>query len=515
MKVITNKFIVWLMGLTRMMRYFVIALLFHVVLLVFLGTMKIVAYVPGIVARFSGTTLPPTNKDVPDDPYAAYRDFDYNGPTLGGGGGLGGKGPGGVPTGGKAAILSSDSKGEAPTVGEVISVVSDTATAINRPSGTPGAVGIMTGLGTGVGIAGPRGPGGPWLGVGRLGPQRSVNLKKFGGSAETEKAVLAALRWLKAHQEKDGSWGMGCPPQAATALAILAYCGHGETPDSAEFGQTITRAFQYQVSQVSATGEVGGSMYIQGLTGLALAEAYMMTSSPVLKDPLERVVKVILKAQDVKKTNPIHEGGWRYAATSVDADLSVAGWQIMALKSAKSAGIELGTNTMERASEYVWNMYGGPGFGYSSPSTAPALTGVGVLCQQFLAHGSDPRLRPALDYLAKMKMEWDKPNIYGWYYITQAMFQGGRSYWTNWNKNMREVLLKNQKDAPPKDAGAWEFAGPGGYGPVYSTTLCTLMLEVYYRYLPMYQLTDVSVTEERTTGALPKPGQIPTIGEPK
>ena len=501
-----NTFITWLMGLTRIMRYFVVAVMFHVGILAVLGSIKIVAIMPKIVASFTGGNAPPPIAETaPEDPYAVYRDFEYNGPTLGGGGGTPGKGPGGVPTAGggtpdkyTAHILSGQSAGENPSVGEVIGVFSDAATAVARPAGTGGGGMSMGGLGGAIGTGGIRGPGGNIMGA-RMGPQRSVAIQKFGATQATEKAVMAALRWLKQHQEPNGSWKMSHDP-AGTSLAILAFLGHGETPDSPEFGATVDKGFRYLLTTVPSNGVVTGNMYVQGLAALALSEGYALTQSPMLREPLERVIKVILVSQKVPKDAPKNEGGWRYSPDSKDADLSVAGWQIMALKSARNAGIEIPSQAFKKAEDYVWNMYGGPGFGYSGPNTAPAMTAVGVLCQQFLGNSDDRRLRPALDYLSKppmAPMDWEKGGtLYGWYYTTQAMFQGGRNYWTDWNKTMRDVLVKSQNEDGHWDAPA---KSTETYGPVFSTTFCTLMLEVYYRYLPMYQLTSTATASGPST----------------
>ena len=173
MKVIANRFITWLMGLTRLMRYFVVAVLFHVMLLAILGSIKIVAILPKIVAAFDAPVLPPAREEEPD-PFAAYRDFEYNGPTLGGGGGTGGKGPGGTPTASglpedyKAHILTDQARAATPSsVSEVIGVVSEAATAMARPSGGPEGIGPqVTGLGElKIGTGGIKGPGGGLLGA--------------------------------------------------------------------------------------------------------------------------------------------------------------------------------------------------------------------------------------------------------------------------------------------------------------------------------------------------------------
>jgi hypothetical protein len=132
------------------------------------------------------------------------------------------------------------------------------------------------------------------------------------------------------------------------------------------------------------------------------------------------------------------------------------------------------------------------GFGYTGPGRTPTMTGVGVLCQQFLGHMSDPRIKKSLDYLKTQKFDWNgkgRFQLYGWYYITQAMFQGGGAYWEYWNKQFRDALIKAQSqdghwEIPPEDGDEKNHTGNS---PVYATALSCLMLEVYYRYLPIYQ----------------------------
>jgi len=511
MKLITKNFLPWLMSLTTIMRYFVIALLFHVGILALLGSVKIVSKIPGIGGSFLPTPLPPQSDELPEDAYATYRDFDYSGPELGQGGGLGGKGPGGVPTAGgqkySASIAQTDAGAEAPNVGEVIGVFSEAATAIARPAGTPGGIGTgpVSGLGDALaGAGGIKGPGGPWLGAGRMGPQRAVNLDKFGGTKETERAVMAALRWLKANQQSDGNWELR--NGAGAALAILCFLGRGENADSLEFGQTVSKGLEFLAKQVNAQGVVPGGMYEQGLVTLALSEGFMLTQSPLLREPLERATKLILKSQAIPKANPAGQGGWHYAWNANTHDLSVSGWVFMALKSAKTAGMDVPQEAMDQAAKYFWNMYHeGGGFGYSGPGLGGAMTPVGVLCQQFLGNGDDKRVKKALDNIKKTTMDWENDGgsaMYRWYYATLASFQGGEQYWGSWNLQMRDTLVKNQLEdgswaGPPKA----EATSPHSKSRVYPTTLACLMLEVYYRYLPIYQLINDPRNAPKTDSA--------------
>ena len=332
MKLITQHFVTWLMGLTTWMRYLVIALIVHAGILFALATIKIAVALPTIVATFTGDAPPPPPRLIDDiDPFAALRDFDYSGPTLGGGTPTA---AGTTPTEYQASVLTKEAAAADKTVGQVIGVdVGDTAGVLARLQGCPGSLaGPSMGLGEGkFGTSGVRGPGGGGFGQ-RIGPMRAKKIQAGGSSGEAERAVLGALRWLKDHQNKDGSWEKK-NQTAITGLATLAFLGHGETPDSPEFGATLMKAFQYLIAKVPAN-----SMYEHAILTYALAEGYGMTQSPALKEPLQKCVDALIKAQQVKKAKPIHIGGWRYKHDSDDADTSVTGWCVQALEAAKLAG---------------------------------------------------------------------------------------------------------------------------------------------------------------------------------
>ena len=490
------------MGLTGILRYLVFALLLHLLALIVLGSIKIVAIIPKVIASFDSASLPPAKEEEPDA-FAAFRDFDYNGPTLGGGGGTPGKGPGGIPTAAGTTPTeykaSVDTKDNADSqVSEVIGVVSESATAVARLQTTGGGLSApTTGLGEGkIGTAGIRGPGGGGFGQ-RVGPMRAQNLHAHGGEG-TEKAVLAGLRWLKNNQQPDGSWTSKTSVYAVSALGTLAFLGHGETPDSEEFGPTVSKALQYLVKSVGTDGLVPGGKpekgYAEGIVTLALSEAYGMTQSPAVKEPLDRLVAAIVRWQTSPKKDPKQNGGWRYTPNSDESDVSVTGWMVMGLKSARLAGVEVPHEAFDKASQYLWNMYGKEGFGYDKPGDYPATTAIGVLCQQFIGHSDDRRIKKALDFLREQKVNYDTSDlnwsIYSWYYITQAMFQGGGSYWEYWNHQIRDTMVKAQLDdgrwpAPPKSK--FESKEANNYSPAYFTSMGCLILEVYYRYLPIYQ----------------------------
>ena len=126
------------------------------------------------------------------------------------------------------------------------------------------------------------------------------------------------------------------------------------------------------------------------------------------------------------------------------------------------------------------------------------MTGVGTLCLQMLGKSASPQTRSGLRTLQKAEFEWPetgKANVYGGYYVTQAKFQGGdKADWSNWNRKMQQTLVARQHAD-----GHWEQGDYDNGSQVYTTTLCTLMLEVYYRYLPTYAKRPESTSPEKMT----------------
>ena len=350
------------------------------------------------------------------------------------------------------------------------------------------------------GIMGSRNPG-----------TRGAALGRYGGSGHTEEAVLRALRWLAKNQHSDGSWGER--KAAMTSLAILAYLAHGDTPASEEFGATVEKAIRFLVGAQEANGRFRGRDnhdYTHPIAAYALAEAYGMTKVPMLKEAAIKALRIIVRGQ-----NP--SGGFDYNLKPSDRDdTSYMAWCVQALKAAQIAGLDRDVvglaDCMKKAIDGFRKNYGERdglgGFGYTSASSTHGLSGAGALSMQFLGEARSREVRNTLPQMLKnFPFDWEKPNgrspVYYWYYNTQAFFQEGGSYWEDWNKQFSLPLAKVQtvigKDASgyvdhkgrPQAIGFWDSPAEreltGGNGRVMDTILCTLMLEVYYRYLPTFQ----------------------------
>jgi hypothetical protein len=83
-----------------------------------------------------------------------------------------------------------------------------------------------------------------------------------------------------------------------------------------------------------------------------------------------------------------------------------------------------------------------------------------------------------------------EPNFYYWYYATLALHQTKQSSgaWTTWNEALKSELLSTQVTEGDL-GGSWDprcvWGGHGGR--IYTTALGCMCLEVYYRYLPIFE----------------------------
>jgi len=124
--------------------------------------------------------------------------------------------------------------------------------------------------------------------------------------------------------------------------------------------------------------------------------------------------------------------------------------------------------------------------------TVVELAGEGLLCAQYLgADRNSPRLQAGAKYLLRHLPKKGQQTSYYWYYGAQFMYHMQGDYWTKWNAALRDQLVLSQhKDGPMTgtwDAeDQWEQSG----GRLYGTSLRLLMLTVYYRHLPLYQVLE-------------------------
>ena len=383
---------------------------------------------------------------------------------------------------------------------------------------------------------------------GRTGAGKQRLLEEAGGTAGSEQAVSNGLRWLINHQHRDGGWTLMLPcgqcanfqdqpvnpaqrpprvlramPETrigATGLALLPLLGAGQTHLAGELRTNVWEGLHFLLEQIEVPKgrvdglkvgrlvDLGGNYYSHAIATIAICEAISMTGDRSLMEPAQLLVNEIVIAQDPQG------GGWRYGRRS-PGDVSVTGWQLMALKSAYHAGLTFPARSVEGAAYFLNSIQQPVLIGTNQPRTfdlfeyryryqfepdetfdlnhmSPnaARNAVGVLCRMYLGvPKEDPIVAEGVKWISEHgPSTGTEASPYFNYYAAQVMRHYGGPMWDKWNTEMRDFLVAAQAQEG-HERGSWAFTGDHGQdaGRLYSTSLSTMVLEVYYRHLPLYQ----------------------------
>lgn len=364
---------------------------------------------------------------------------------------------------------------------------------------------------------------GPSIFSGRCSMQTRLDkLRQNGGTPECELAVSRSLAWLQSQQNVDGSWGR-TNKAAMTGLTLLCYLGRCETPESPFYGENVRNGLLYLVELarrnphglVSEQPLANSATYEHGIATYALGELYSFyrlgnSSLPGLRDAFEKGVQLIIDQQ-----NP--RGAWTYGGKdaglpyaynkeSSGEDLSVSGWQFQALKAAKHTGLKIeGLDAaIKRCCDYLESKQTKDGgFGKTNRDehyNQWSLTGCGVLGLQTLADHKASAVKKGIrflrEFLSSEPLDWERNcNLYCWYYYTQVFFQQGGDDWKFYNSQFLPQILGAQNADGSFKRGRPNWPAGDAADAIYRQCLCTLQLEVYYRYLKVADREERSIFE--------------------
>jgi squalene cyclase len=301
-----------------------------------------------------------------------------------------------------------------------------------------------------------------------------------------EQSVARGMEWLARGQRADGSFDGAGADSAITALAAIAFMADGNLPGRGKYGSNVQRALDFVLGEAQESGllaarDSNGAMYAHGFATLFLAEVYGMTGDPMVKERLQKAVRLIHQAQNA-------QGGWRYTPQPIDADVSVTICQVMALRAARDAGIKVEKATIDRAIEYVkkcQNADGGFSYmlGQGGGSIFPR-SAAGVATLYYAGVQDGPEITKGVAYIEQFlpgrggaNNELSGHYYYGHYYAVQSMFLAGGEHWAKWFPAIREELLRKQD---PR--GNWA----GDNGEAYATSMALIILQMPKRYLPVF-----------------------------
>lgn len=302
-------------------------------------------------------------------------------------------------------------------------------------------------------------------------------------------AIERGLAFLAQRQNEDGSFGSGSTRnnQGINALAGLAFLSAGNTPGRGPHGDRVNRCLEYLLKNVQESGYIfhpeqgtHGPMYGHGFATMFLAEAYGMLPRTDLRDRLAKAVRLIVNSQNA-------EGGWRYYPDRREADLSVTVCQMMALRSARNAGVFVPNETVERCVDYVkrsQNPDGGFMYMLSQPGDSQfARSAAGVAALQSAGIYDTEEVRRGIRYLRQQRARGDSPIqdryfYYGHYYAIQAMWQAGSEDFATWYPDIRDNLVAREL----QDQGWFD-----GISSEYATAMACIILQTPQSYLPIFQ----------------------------
>lgn len=312
---------------------------------------------------------------------------------------------------------------------------------------------------------------------------------------ELDRAVALALANLAETQSEDGSWNSGRFGKnvAITALACLAVMADGNMPGRGAYGAVIDRGVDFILSTASENGllaadAANGPMYGHGFATLFLGEVYGMTQGGGDTARAQRVHEALVRAVRLIEQTQNEEGGWRYNPVPYDADSSVTICQIMALRSARNAGIEVSSTVIDKAVGYVRRCQNPDGgFKYQAESGASAWprSAAGIASLYYAGIYEDAAIDKGLQYLRINAMPGTGGGMsrahyfYGHYYAVQAMYLAGGEHWATWWPAVREELLTTQNQD-----GSWTDRSVGD---TYGTAMALIILQMPKRYLPIFQ----------------------------
>lgn len=330
-------------------------------------------------------------------------------------------------------------------------------------------------------------------------------ISRGGGSPEMDAAVVASLNRFKAIQNPDGSWGRN-NKGAMTGFALQCFLGHGETPESPEFGEAVVKGLLYLIELAQKnphgifsekwTGLGGAGTYEHAIATLAVGEAYVTArvgtkSLPGLRLSFDTAIKTIISQQTSK-------GSWAYGGQTIvynpggGSDLSLANWHFQALNVAKATGLKIdGLDVcIKKALAYIESTQtkegGFGGANRDAHYNQWSLSGGATAGHLMLAGKSTPAAKKGVqfisDFLQAEPPEWDKTcNLYCWHGYGNALFLNGGAEWKTFaSKVMPQILAAQQPDGSFKPGRPSWPAGDAADA-TYRQALCTLILETFYR----------------------------------
>ena len=308
----------------------------------------------------------------------------------------------------------------------------------------------------------------------RNGGERTIMVKRHGGSRATESGVDRGLHWLAQAQRADGSWNDTNDERntvGITGITLLAFLGAGHTPKVGEYKENVKNGLNWLAAHVRSNGQIGNSLFDQCQATTALAEGYGMSGQQEWVDPTLRCIRYLdhLLRNRILPLTPGLTGN-RFP----DGVENLA-FATMAAKSAKVAGLPVPHSLFDSLlilAQQLENTKATP--------HASAVIAMSRLFMGYQPHDVEKHVQQMMTELPA----WTPGRFHlGFFQIaTLVAFQCGGETWKQWNDALKAMLVAKQTNEGWPAEDAW--IGPTN-SRVATSAFCATCLEVYYRYLQL------------------------------
>ena len=341
-------------------------------------------------------------------------------------------------------------------------------------------------------------------------------------------AVDRALAWMATQQQPDGSFpSLETGQPGVTSLCIMAFISHGHAPGDGQYGARLRRATDFVLScqkenglvakmavdgpniSRSADGHLGTTtVYDHAISSLLLSELYGMSEprdARRMEGAIKKALAASLEMQRWPKDKEADKGGWRYLddRDESDSDLSLTGWNLMFLRSARNAGFDVPKQSIDDAVAYIRRCYSKKygtfeyWIGRKEDGRTRGMAGAGILALAHAGYHNSPEAQSTGAWILKQKFEPYNETIqlpdtrvvdryhYSLFNCCQGMYQLGGKFWQEFFPKVVPVLLANQQAD-----GSWpadRYRIDAKFGNSYTTALVVITLGAPNQLLPIFQ----------------------------
>lgn len=326
----------------------------------------------------------------------------------------------------------------------------------------------------------------------RSGGGRRRSVARFGGSCRSERSCSAGSDWMSRAQEPDGHWDSrrwGAQLSAdttVTALALLSYLGAGHTEKEGQYKPVVRKGLAWLKADLADGGRMGEAdhepVIAHAAATLALTEAAGMAKVRKTVEAARRAVWELVSLRT-------RRSGWPREPRGKHPDFRTTVWAVMALKSAKAAGLEVPAEVFQAAAscldtverdregkavlrrEVVRGLEEPNGRHYYDYEPVPrrradfgeALpTMMGIVARQFTGWKREDLEGACRWAFGEREPRWPEARdaddgMRYFYFGTLACFQIGGEVWKTWNGISRDELIRHQaRSVDSSIDGSWD-----------------------------------------------------------